>query len=101
MERENAWKKYPEGKKREPVLKFGEDYRQFLSDCKTERECVEFFEAQAKAAGYIPLQEAIEKKQALKQVSAFQIFPSDFLSVIKLIQRFLQWLWKTALTVPL
>ncbi len=66
MERENAWKKYPEGKKREPVLKFGEDYRQFLSDCKTERECVEFFEAQAKAAGYIPLQEAIEKKQALK-----------------------------------
>ena len=66
MERENAWKKYPEGKKREPVLKFGEDYRQFLSDCKTERECVEFFEAQAKAAGYILLQEAIEKKQALK-----------------------------------
>ncbi|MDD6183674.1 MAG: aminopeptidase [Lachnospiraceae bacterium] len=66
MERENAWKKYPEGKKREPVLKFGEDYRQFLSDCKTERECVEFFEAQAKAAGYIPLQEAIEKKQTLK-----------------------------------
>lgn len=66
MERENAWKKYPEGKKREPVLKFGEDYRQFLSDCKTERECVEFFEAQAKAASYIPLQEAIEKKQALK-----------------------------------
>lgn len=66
MERENAWKKYPEGEKREPVLKFGEDYRQFLSDCKTERECVEFFEAQAKAAGYIPLQEAIEKKQALK-----------------------------------
>lgn len=66
MERENAWKKYPEGKKREPVLKFGEDYRQFLSDCKTERECVEFFEAKAKAAGYIPLQEAIEKKQALK-----------------------------------
>ncbi len=66
MERENAWKKYPEGKKREPVLKFGEDYRQFLSDCKTERECVEFFEAQAKAAGYITLQEAIEKKQALK-----------------------------------
>ena len=66
MERENAWKKYPEGKKREPVLKFGEDYRQFLLDCKTERECVEFFEAQAKAAGYILLQEAIEKKQALK-----------------------------------
>lgn len=66
MERENAWKKYPEGKKREPVLKFGEDYRQFLSDCKTERECVEFFESQAKGAGYIPLQEAIEKKQALK-----------------------------------
>ena len=40
MERKNAWEKYPEGEKREAVYRFAEDYRRFISDCKTERECV-------------------------------------------------------------
>ncbi len=66
MERENAWKKYPEGKKREVVFDFAEGYRQFLSACKTERECVDYFEAQARIAGYISLEEAISKKKKLK-----------------------------------
>lgn len=66
MERENAWKKYPEGKKREVVFAFAEGYRQFLSECKTERECVDYFEAQARIAGYISLEEAISKKKKLK-----------------------------------
>ena len=39
MERKNAWEKYPEGK-REEVFTFAEGYRKFISDCKTERECV-------------------------------------------------------------
>ena len=39
MERMNAWEKYPEGKKRNEVFDFAEEYRKFLSDCKTEREC--------------------------------------------------------------
>ena len=38
MERKNAWEKYPEGKKRDEVFDFAEEYRKFLSDCKTERE---------------------------------------------------------------
>ena len=66
MERENAWKKYPEGKKREVVFDFAEGYRQFLSACKTERECVDYFEAQARIAGYISLEEAISRKKKLK-----------------------------------
>ncbi len=66
MERENAWKKYPEGKKREVVFDFAEGYRQFLSACKTERECVDYFEAQARIAGYVSLEEAISKKKKLK-----------------------------------
>lgn len=33
----NAWEKYPEGKKRNEVFDFAEEYRKFLSDCKTER----------------------------------------------------------------
>ena len=39
MERKNAWKKYPEGKRQE-IFAFGEKYKKFISDCKTERECV-------------------------------------------------------------
>ena len=39
MEKKNAWEKYPEGKKRDEVFSFAEDYRKFISDCKTEREC--------------------------------------------------------------
>ena len=42
MERKNAWEKYPE-EKRGPLLEFSETYRQFISDCKTERECTEKF----------------------------------------------------------
>lgn len=52
MERQNAWGKYPEGKKREAVYQFAEDYRKFISDCKTERECVTEFEKKAVNAGF-------------------------------------------------
>ena len=39
MERKNAWKKY--GKEDlKTVFDFSEAYRQFISCCKTERECV-------------------------------------------------------------
>lgn len=50
MEKTNAWMKYPEGEKRTQVFDFAEDYRKFLSACKTERECTSFFEAKAKDA---------------------------------------------------
>lgn len=66
MERVNAWKKYPQGEKREEVFGFAEGYRQFLSQCKTERECTSYFEAKAKEAGYQPLEEAIREKRSLK-----------------------------------
>lgn len=66
MEREIAWKKYPEGKKREEVFAFAEEYRRFISECKTERECVDDVEKQAIEAGYISLEEAIETNKKLK-----------------------------------
>lgn len=50
MERMNAWEKYPEGKKRNDVFDFAEEYRKFLSDCKTERECVTYFAQKAEKA---------------------------------------------------
>lgn len=58
MERKNAWKKYSE-EKRNAVFAFGEDYKKFISDCKTERECVTELIAQAQAAGFEDLKEVI------------------------------------------
>ena len=66
MEKKNAWGKYPEGNKREEVFAFAEDYRKFISDCKTERECTTELYAQAKAAGFRDLDELIKNNEALK-----------------------------------
>lgn len=66
MEKTNAWMKYPEGEKRAQVFDFAEDYRKFLSACKTERECTAFFEEKAKEAGYQLLEDAIKEKKSLK-----------------------------------
>ena len=50
MERKNAWKKY--GKEDlKTVFDFSEAYRQFISCCKTERECVKEIIFQAQRAG--------------------------------------------------
>lgn len=66
MERKNVWEKYPEGKKRNEVFKFAEEYRKFISSCKTERECVTDFIDRAKAAGFVDLDQIIEEKTELK-----------------------------------
>ena len=66
MERKNAWEKYPEGTKREAVFQFAEEYRQFISNCKTERECVTALEKVAKEAGFVDLKEVMDKKLSLK-----------------------------------
>ncbi|MCI9416416.1 MAG: aminopeptidase [Eubacterium sp.] len=59
MENKNAWQKYPEGEDRKKVMDFAEDYRKFISKCKTERECVREFEALARQAGFCDLKERI------------------------------------------
>ena len=65
MERKNAWEKYPEGK-REEVFTFAEGYRKFISDCKTERECVRELIAQAQQAGFENLDDVITAGKTLK-----------------------------------
>lgn len=65
MERRNAWEKYPK-EKRESVFAFAEQYRQFISDHKTERECVQGFEERAKKAGFVDLGEVIKSGKTLK-----------------------------------
>ena len=66
MERENAWKKYQTKDEKDKVFAFAEDYRGFLSDCKTERECTAYFADKAKKAGYISLEEIIDANRRLK-----------------------------------
>lgn len=66
MENKIAWEKYPEGNKREEVFQFAENYRRFISDCKTERECVDFFVEKAEKAGFVNLEKVIAEHIALK-----------------------------------
>ena len=66
MERKNAWNTY--GKREISELEeLNSNYIDFLSDCKTERECVKETVRQAREKGYKPLEEVIEKGQPLKQ----------------------------------
>lgn len=66
MERKNAWNTY--GKREISELEeLNSNYIDFLSDCKTERECVKETVRQAKEKGYKSLEEVIEKGQPLKQ----------------------------------
>lgn len=63
MKTENAWKKYADKK---DVFAFCEDYKQFISACKTERECVTEMVQQAEKAGYRNIDEIMEQGTALK-----------------------------------
>lgn len=65
MERENAWKSYTD-KDLEKLEKLSGEYIDFISDNKTERECVSASIAMAEKAGYKPLAEAIKKGRKLK-----------------------------------
>ena len=58
MKTENAWKKYADKK---PVFDFCEGYKEFMSLCKTERECTDEIIKQAKKAGFKNLDTVIEK----------------------------------------
>ena len=62
---EFAWKKYDE-KELETVMKFSDDYMDFLSNSKTERACVKNAIALAKKNGYVDIKDVIKNKTILK-----------------------------------
>lgn len=64
MERKLAWEDYSK-KDTKKVFEFAEDYRKFISECKTERECVTEFVAQAEHAGFKDLKKAIKEGKKL------------------------------------
>ena len=64
MERKVAWNEYDE-EGRNNVFDFAKKYTKFISDCKTERECVKETVALAKKAGYKDLNDYIKKNKRL------------------------------------
>ncbi len=65
MELKNSWLSYT-AEQKEELEKINAQYRVFLDNGKTERECAAFAAEAAAKAGYKNLDEVIEKKQALK-----------------------------------
>lgn len=65
MERKNAWNTYTDEEFRELDRVTGQ-YRRFLSEGKTERECVRLTVDMAKEAGYVSIEEALLRGEKLK-----------------------------------
>lgn len=63
--RENAWKTYSE-EQMKTVFEFSEGYKKFISDCKTERECVVESIRIAEEHGYRNLEDVIRGNETLK-----------------------------------
>ena len=65
MNKENAWLKYDEDGKQK-IFDFCEGYKEFISKCKTERECVDEVVRQAKELGYTDINDYIEQNKELR-----------------------------------
>ena len=65
MERKNAWKTYDEAQMKE-LQQLNADYINFLSECKTERECVKDTVRRVEEKGYISIEKAMEENKTLQ-----------------------------------
>lgn len=65
MDKKSTWEKYSESQLND-CYEFCEGYKDFLSRCKTERECVQSMVKEAKAAGYKDLDTIINNGGSLK-----------------------------------
>jgi len=65
MKQKNVWQKY-DSKKLKALEAFCEDYRKFISECKTERECTDYVVADLENAGFVPLSERMKGNDLLR-----------------------------------
>ena len=72
MERKNAWPNYTE-EQRTALNTLCEEYKDFITRAKTERECVALAEQMAEAAGYCRLEDVIDRLQ-LESWKKFRFF---------------------------
>jgi len=66
MEKKNTWETY-NSKQLKEVDAFADEYRYFLDQGKTERECVDYIVNAAEKAGYRELKELMKKGEKLKK----------------------------------
>ena len=66
MEKKNTWETYSEEQLQE-VNVFADEYRNFLDEGKTERECVDVIVNMAEKAGYRELQEVMKEEKKKKK----------------------------------
>ena len=66
MEKKNTWETYSHKQLKE-VDVFADEYRKFLDEGKTERECVDYIVNAAEKKGYRELQEVIKKGEKLEK----------------------------------
>ena len=62
----NIWTEYKDEKKRKQVEDFCTNYKNFLSNNKTERECTQFAIAEAQKKGFVNLVDVIKQNKKLK-----------------------------------
>lgn len=65
MESKNSWLKYDENQIKE-IMDYNESYKDYISSCKTERECVARTIEDARKHGYEDLKEKIAKGEKIK-----------------------------------
>ena len=83
MERENAWKSCNKQTVKE-IFGFCEGYKKFISECKTERECVKYIVELAKEAGYQDLNDIKKSGRMLK--SGDKVYAVNMKKAIALFQ---------------
>ncbi|MCQ2523962.1 MAG: aminopeptidase [Lachnospiraceae bacterium] len=66
MEPKNVWESYSASQLKELEV-FSKDYRDFLDNGKTERECVNVIVNMAEKSGYVELEERLKKNKPLKK----------------------------------
>ncbi len=64
MDKKNVWLKYSKAELSK-LDAFCEDYRNFISECKTERECTDFIVNDLENKGFVPLKKFVEGKKKI------------------------------------
>mgnify|MGYP003326679838 CR=1 FL=1 len=73
MERKSAWEKY-DARTMKKVMTYADGYMDFLSNCKTERECVDYIITEIEKEGYKELVPGKVKKGSLKKGDKVYIY---------------------------
>lgn len=81
MERRNAWLSYSEADEKE-MEALAEAYKSFLDNGKTERECVDRTIEEARAKGYVSLEEKLAKGETVK--AGDKVYTVDMNKIIAL-----------------